>query len=69
MLKSWKVQSVVIKGLVVQELNMNYEDALVHIANIFFIFLFFAFGVIFVFGACGVAVGVFCFILKWFGVL
>ena len=56
-------------ALVARELNMNWEDALVHIANIFFIFLFFAFGVIFVFGACGVAVGVFYSILKWFGVL
>ena len=54
--------------LEVQEFNMNWEDALVHIANIFFIFLFFAFGVIFAFGACGVAVAVIYSILKWFGV-
>nr|DAL57986.1 MAG TPA_asm: hypothetical protein [Caudoviricetes sp.] len=46
---------------------MEWEDVLVHIADIFFSFLFFAIGVIFAFGACGVAVGVLCSILKWFG--
>ena len=53
--------------LEVQEFNMEWEDVLAHIADIFFTFLFFAFGVIFAFGACGVAVGVLCSILKWFG--
>lgn len=47
---------------------MDWEDVLAHIADIFFSFLFFAFGVIFAFGACGVAVGVLCSILKWFEV-
>ena len=46
---------------------MEWEDVLVHIADIFFSFLFFAVGVILAFGACGVAVGVLCSILKWFG--
>lgn len=55
--------------LEVQELNIDWEDVLAHIADIFFSFLFFAFGIIVAFGACGVAVGVLCSILKWFGVL
>ena len=61
------IQNVVWAVLVAQELNMEWEDVLAHIADIFFSFLFFAVGVIFAFGACGVAVGVFCSILKWFG--
>lgn len=47
-------------ALAAQELNMDWEDVLAHIADIFFSFLFFAFGIIVAFGACGVAVGVLC---------
>lgn len=61
------IQNVVIVALVAQELDMEWEDVFANIANIFLSCLFFAFGIVIIFGGCAIAVGVFCFILNWFG--
>lgn len=46
---------------------MEWGDVFANIADIFISCLFFAFGIVIMFGGCAIAVGVFCFILNWFG--
>ena len=61
------IQNVAMVALVAQELDMEWGDVFANIADIFFSCLFFAFGIVIMFGGCAIAVGVFCFILNWFG--
>lgn len=61
------IQNVVLVALAVQGLDMEWGDVFANIADIFLSCLFFAFGIVIMFGGCAIAVGVFSFILNWFG--